>query len=77
LAQLPKSCDTVVHAFSTNSSKLQAAREELCNTRSELVTPERLIEILFDLLEKMCGMVRTHEVGKDMKRAQAQGEEKL
>jgi hypothetical protein len=74
LAQLPKSCDTIVHAFSTNSSKLQAAREELCNARSELVTPERL---LFDLLEKMCGMVRTHEVGKDMKRAQAQGEEKL
>jgi hypothetical protein len=76
LAQLPKSCDKRVHAFRTNSSKLQAAQDELYNARSELVTPKGLIEILFNLLEKMGGMVRTH-VGKDIKRAQAQGEENL
>ncbi|KAH1415113.1 hypothetical protein KXX32_000957, partial [Aspergillus fumigatus] len=70
LAELPKTCDTIVDAFSKNSRELKAARDELCNAHSELTILKGLLEILFNLLEKMWATVRTYQMGKDMKEEQ-------
>ncbi|KJK62588.1 hypothetical protein P875_00095204 [Aspergillus parasiticus SU-1] len=74
LAELPKTCDTIVDAFNKNSRELKAARDELCNAQSELTVLKGFLEILFNLLEKMWATVRTCQMDKDMKEAQAQGE---
>ncbi|KAH2840968.1 hypothetical protein KXW36_001203, partial [Aspergillus fumigatus] len=54
--------------------ELKAARDELCNAQSELTILKGLLEILFNLLEKMWATVRTYQMGKDMKEAEVQGE---
>lgn len=74
LAELPKTCDTIADAFNKNSRELKAARDELCNAQSELTILKGLLEILFNLLEKMWATVRTYQMGKDMKEAEVQGE---
>ncbi|KAH1506051.1 hypothetical protein KXX29_007891, partial [Aspergillus fumigatus] len=63
LAELPKTCDTIADAFNKNS-----------NAQSELTILKGLLEILFNLLEKMWATVRTYQMGKDMKEAEVQGE---
>jgi hypothetical protein len=75
LAELPKTCDTIVNAFGKNSRELKVARDELCNAQSELTILKGLLEILFTLLEKMWATVRTYQMGKDRKEAQVQREE--
>jgi hypothetical protein len=75
LAELPKTCDIIVDAFSKNSRELKAARDELCKAESKLTILKGLLEILFNLLEKMWATVRTYQMGKDMKEAQVQREE--
>ncbi|PKX93542.1 uncharacterized protein P174DRAFT_430547 [Aspergillus novofumigatus IBT 16806] len=74
LAKLPKTCNTIIDAFSKNSRELKAAQDEVCNAQSELTILRGLLKILFNLLEKMWAMVRTYYMGKDMKEAQVQGE---
>jgi hypothetical protein len=74
LAELPKTCDTIVGAFNKNSRELKAARDELRNAQSELTILKGLLEILFNLLEKMWATVRTYQMGKDMKESQVQGD---
>lgn len=74
MAKLPKSCDTIVDAFTKNSRELKAAQDELRNAQSKLTNLKGLLKILFNLLEKMWATVRTYEMGKDMRGAQVQGE---
>jgi hypothetical protein len=74
LAKLPKTCDTIVSAFNKNSRKLKAARDELRNAQSELTILKGLLEILFNLLEKMWATIQTYQMGKDMKESQVQGD---
>lgn len=74
LAELPRSCDTIVDAFTRVSRELKEAREELLDVHSERTTLKSILEIVFNLLEETWAMIQAHGIGRDMKTAGVQRE---